>query len=261
MANDPFGGLPYDVLHTILSFLPGKQALALMKASWPVHNATRYNEFWKRLIYWDMPWFWELHEVIEEQQSDIFDYRSFYLWLDEATTPVYGMKGPFLGIANRRRIWTSCQQIEDLYYERTHRREFTADTTYSKAIIQHSESLRMPIVLYPQPKETLSTTSKQWIYSWEEVDSRPSTFEVFFNSDGNLIGLGVTIGTSMRLFGSVGSNGATVKSRRIQENEWITGLILHIPNANLLDKNPSTAIQGVSVSANMGNYNNPVVPT
>lgn len=252
MSNDPFGKLPYDILHTILSFLPGKQCLALMNASWPVHSATRYKKFWKQLIYWDMPWFWELHEVIEEQKSESFNYRSFYLWLKETTAPVYGMEGPFLGIANRRRIWTPCRQLADLYHERMHRREFAADTPDSKAIIQHSYSLQTPLVLNPQPKEVPSTISKQWIYSWREVDDRSSVIEAIFNADGDLIGLGVAFGTSLRMLGSTGpSNDAGISkhSRRIKGDQWISGLVLYMSHANLLDKCPYISVCGVAVSA------------
>ncbi|KAK2755681.1 hypothetical protein FQN54_005830 [Arachnomyces sp. PD_36] len=245
VTNDPFGNIPYDALHMILSFLPGSSVLELIKASRPVHSATRYNEFWKHLIHWDMPWFWELHEVIKELRSKTLDYRSFYLWLNKVTTPTYGMEGPFLGLANRRRIWGACQQLADLYYEKTHRTVFTPDTPCSRAIMLHSESLQTPLVLYPRPEDSLTASRTQWIYSWDEVDNRPSTFEAFYNSDNYLIGLAVTFGKSMRVFGS--TVGASKYSKRIGESEWITGLAVQFPLVNLFEKNPAIAIQGITL--------------
>jgi hypothetical protein len=57
-----------------------------------------------------MPWLNLLWPLLggEEQQSVEPDYKRLYLWLDRVTTPNYGMDGPFLSLANRRRIRGVC---------------------------------------------------------------------------------------------------------------------------------------------------------
>lgn len=45
-------------------------------------------------------------------------YLDFFLWLEAVTEAKMGIKGPVLGIANRRRIWSACQQLVCDYQER-----------------------------------------------------------------------------------------------------------------------------------------------
>lgn len=118
MAADPFDKFPQEILSLIFPYLPAESMIALIRASWRVYGATRPNIFWKQLIYREMPWFWELHEVIEGNNYPDLDLRSLYLWLDKMTTPRYGLTGPFLGVANRRRIWGPCEEIAEQYHHR-----------------------------------------------------------------------------------------------------------------------------------------------
>lgn len=37
------------------------------------------------------------------------------LWLNEGAEPRFGMRDSFLGVANRRRIWTVCGLVADAY--------------------------------------------------------------------------------------------------------------------------------------------------
>ena len=111
--------------------------------------------------------------------------------------------------------------------------------------------MQMPIVMHPQLKDA-PTITKQWICSWEEMDSQAATFETFWNPDGALVGLGMTFEASWRVFGraatnEIGKEQITKRSLRILGNDWITGLTLHIPDIDLLEQNPRTAIEGVTV--------------
>ena len=63
-----------------------------------------------------VPFFWEMLPLID--QSDLlpdFDYKTLFLWLDKVTTPEYGIAGPFMHVANRRRIWGVCEQLAPAY--------------------------------------------------------------------------------------------------------------------------------------------------
>jgi hypothetical protein len=251
VINDPFNNIPFDVLHTLLSHIPGESLRSLVRASWPVYSATRYQGFWKNFIHWDMPWFWEFRELALDPNRTDLDYKTAYLYLDHATTPTYGMEGQFMAIANRRRIWTPCQQLANLYFQRKSRTSFIKTNEQSASILKRSECMNMPVVMCPQPKDA-PTITKQWICSWDEMESKASTFETFWNPAGALVGLGITFGASWRVFGRTATNEPgkeriTGISRRIEENNWITALTLHIPDMDLLEKDPRTAVGGVTV--------------
>ncbi|OCK76198.1 hypothetical protein K432DRAFT_336121 [Lepidopterella palustris CBS 459.81] len=258
VVHDPFNKLPYDLLYTLFPYLGGDSTLALIKASWHVHCSTRDNAFWKQLIRWEiLPWFWELREILAEERSSDFDYKGLYLWLDKMTTPEFGMEGPFMGIANRRRIWDVCQQLANIYFERERYEPISETDEYAEMILEHSMSLHMPMILYPQPKNSVSNVSKQWIRSFYEVDTRASTFETFWNAEGTLVGLAVAFGTDPRVFGradtdAVGDEQISKQVTRIPATDWISGLILHIPEMNMLDKHAHTAVKGVTVVCRSG---------
>lgn len=239
VKNDPFRDVPYDVLHYLFAFLPGKSLVALIRASWPVNCATRRNNIWKLVIQWEMPWFWELwlqYGMLGEYRH-LVNLKGLYLWLDKVTTPEYGMSGPFMGIANRRRIWGACQQIAGAYFKRVSQKKIWGNdegnnAIMKNAIMKQSKVHQMPMVLYPQPVVVESFTT-QWVYSWREVDYWPAAFETFWNAVNDLVGLAVFIGGDRRFFGRVAPNatGIHVKRQEIAGNEWISRLVLGLCTA------------------------------
>jgi hypothetical protein len=108
-SNDPFAALPPELRYHILPYLPGQEILAFRNASPAILDATNSTNdlFWRNLIARDMSWFWELHgHVVDCQARDTeLDYRMLFLWLDKTTRSCFGNDSPFLGLANRRRIW------------------------------------------------------------------------------------------------------------------------------------------------------------
>ncbi|KAJ0420825.1 hypothetical protein BJY00DRAFT_301336 [Aspergillus carlsbadensis] len=118
VMRDPFKALPYEMTHLILEYLPGESLLALNKASWTIHTRTSNNPFWKQRLVRDMPWFWELQAYLAESGDGIRDYKALYMWLDKRTIPMYAMSGPFMGVANRRRIWGPCVELAEYYNQR-----------------------------------------------------------------------------------------------------------------------------------------------
>ncbi|EHK21996.1 uncharacterized protein TRIVIDRAFT_136964, partial [Trichoderma virens Gv29-8] len=114
--SDPFHVLSNELVWQIARYLPAEAILALSTASWPVFNAARDNGFWKAFIYNDMPWAAiELQHIINDTQSQELDYKALYLWFEWMTVPQYGVGTPWMGLANRRRIWGACQELADLY--------------------------------------------------------------------------------------------------------------------------------------------------
>ncbi|KAJ5610112.1 hypothetical protein N7510_006831 [Penicillium lagena] len=79
------------------------------------------SSLWLRYIGKAMPWFFELHDFLGNLTDSNDDghgttssnadalrdksLRRFFVWADRITTPRVGKKGPFIGVANRRRIW------------------------------------------------------------------------------------------------------------------------------------------------------------
>jgi hypothetical protein len=117
VKEDPFSRLPYDLIHQISCLLPNKALLDLGSASWPVSSALRNNEsFWKERINSEMPWFFELHELLEDAAA--FGDKSLkrvFVWAEKISTSNSFIRGPFMGIVNRRRIWGMCEQIAAHY--------------------------------------------------------------------------------------------------------------------------------------------------
>lgn len=247
VKNDPFNKLPYDILYTIFSYLPGKSLVAFLTSSWPVYCATHNNAaFWRHRIHSDMPWFWELQELTT-MQLDIqaLDYKLIHRCLDLETAPKFGMERRFLGIANRRRIWESCEQIADMY-DMEHFPQTFPVIYKAGPVFEHSRCPQMSVTSYPPPPGmSTRSTSVQLIYSWVEIDSLSPTFEMYWK-DGTLKSVGANFGTRKRLFGSA-NDSLQISDQRIDRNDWIDQLILYTTRMNLLNDESYMAIVGVGV--------------
>jgi hypothetical protein len=118
VRNDPIDTLSYAVIHNIFEYLDINDALALRQASWHVFNWTRGDttRFGKQMIRLHLsPWLWEVDAFVSSIGNPAFDFTRFFLWLEAATEPKTGMSGPFLGVANRWRIWDTCSQLAHDY--------------------------------------------------------------------------------------------------------------------------------------------------
>lgn len=114
---DPLTILPFDVLHTVIQYLSVQDTLNLMQASYHVCSTTRDPMFWRSMIRTHLaPWFWEIETLITGDELQGFDYKGLLLWLDKVTKPGFGTRGPFMGVANRRRIWSVCGVVADAYW-------------------------------------------------------------------------------------------------------------------------------------------------
>ncbi|QSS58989.1 F-box domain-containing protein, partial [Histoplasma capsulatum] len=210
-----------------------------------LRKATRHPALWKQLMYWGMPWFWELHKLVEEDNVTDLDYKNLYLWLNKATMPVYGMRGPFLGIANRRRIWCACAQLAEKYFLSFHQRESTTDEDFN-SVLQQNQIVQLPMVKYPQSDMEVRTISKQWLHTLEEFNGRSALLETFWSSDDYLMGLTVSFRTSRRPFGrDAATGGAHQHVLSIESSDWISGLVLYMPVMDLLDAHAYTAVKGI----------------
>ncbi|KAF2175171.1 hypothetical protein K469DRAFT_743420 [Zopfia rhizophila CBS 207.26] len=232
VRQDLFEKLPIDILHLIFPYLAPKQILTLMHVSWHIFSSTCNNSFWKQMIRREiLPWFWETEPLILQESLDDLDCKGLYLWLDKITTSTRWMNGPFMGVANRRRVWAVCENLRTFYLKQLAEDAGSRidDDEDAQEIMTESSSLQMPLILYPNLK-VARTISKQWIRSWGEIDDKPAVLEAFWNSEGSLVRLGVIFGSDRRVFGQEDSTKVktTKTSALIPAREWIKEIILHI---------------------------------
>ncbi|KAK3303774.1 uncharacterized protein B0T15DRAFT_541215 [Chaetomium strumarium] len=232
-VQDPFSSLPPKVLHNVLRFLPGNDLLGLLKASWPAFSATRRNAFWKWFLKHDMPWLVELWPLLgEEVQRFEVDYKAVYMWLNEATTPRYGMGDSFMVLANRRRIWGVCEQLAPHYYHHLQMRTLDAPEPgiLQAAVCRHMISVSDE----PVPIGSRALHKTLFFYSQEEVGNRPAIYEAYWAESGYLIGLGAVVGKRRRIFGRDGAEvlNSTKTAIRLESGDRITEMELLVATAD-----------------------------
>ncbi|CAI7671438.1 unnamed protein product [Penicillium pancosmium] len=118
-GEDVFNRLPPDLRHEVFKLLPVGAILALKAASWVMHTAALPREFWKDRLRSEMPWLWEIHDFDLFESQELEDKASKLL-LNIPVKSQYASKNDdyILGLANRRRIWGVCEQIQSRYLEK-----------------------------------------------------------------------------------------------------------------------------------------------
>lgn len=123
--DDPFAQFPFELLLMITSTLQPCSLISLMQASPHIRRGLGRNfPYWRRRFETDLPWFYEIHTLLRDlPRPDSRDARElppkslsrFFAWAYHITTPRLGLHGPFMGVANRRRIWEACDQLVGPY--------------------------------------------------------------------------------------------------------------------------------------------------
>lgn len=249
--RDVFSRLPYDVLDRILLYLPGDSIIALLHVSSSFNTATRHNSFWKKLILRSMPWFWELNyqPLSSRPGRSKVDFKRLYLWLNRELSVSYGLQGPMRCLANRMRIWNTCDRICEYYLKfASPGVPVCATDEQADAIKKHSKASHVSLVLYPSPQDDI-VDSVQWIRCWDEIDRLPSLCEVFFTKRPSrcLAGLSITFNGVRRTFGSVNPALHDCEPFYISCGDWITGFVAYMPDLKILDQQPKTCIIGLRV--------------
>lgn len=241
VSNDPFSRLPYDILLMIIDRLPVSRVRSLMGASYHVFTQARSDKFWRSMIRKRFsPCFRELNEFLDKVQSldGSFDFCKMFWWLDECTRPKYGLTGPLMGLANRRRIWNAVKEIIPLYVERESKAKINGgEDELAKEILDNAKSLHMPVVCFPKPP-SVRTTSTQLIRSWNEVNVREWDLEVSFNEAGTLVGLGVKFGEDRRTFGmhQETAHGVSTQSTSMYHLDWIREIVLYTRDVDMFSE-------------------------
>jgi hypothetical protein len=253
---DPFVKLPYDLIHKICCLLSVNSLLDLGRASWPVQSVLRNNDkFWKGRMKSLLPWFSELHELIND--PEVLQKRSakaLFVWADKISTAKVGMKGPFMGLANRRRIWGVCEQLAGLYLPRLRESDGSRPGSIEHMIQKRSACVNMPVVSFPVASRR-DLERAYFVRSWADLNALKHFLEIFWDANGSLVGISLSPDTQRRLFGKDDTHdGVLRQSMDLEKGDWISGFILHLPIMNLTrrgnkDDGPrkATSIKGITV--------------
>jgi hypothetical protein len=236
VRHDPLTSLPYDVLHGIFAELSIKDTLALIQASWHVHDSTRDPAFWRLMIRVHIvSFFSELDNMLNNMTfPDTFDWRAAFQWLNEITKPKFAMEGPLCGIANRRRIWDVCLQLKPRYLEKLHPENYQEPGDDEAAdVLAGAKSFHMPLIMHPQPSaQDARAVTTQFVRSWSEIGYRACDFDTYWKDDhSRLVGISVTFGSVARVFGS--TEGVKGVSMHIGAGEWISEIVLRLGKLQL----------------------------
>ncbi|KAL2126292.1 hypothetical protein VTI74DRAFT_1232 [Chaetomium olivicolor] len=234
-VRDSFSRLPLEILLYIFRFLSGHDLLALLKASWPAFCAARSNTFWKRFLKQDMPWLTELWPLLEDEERQggrELSYKALYLWLDKVTFPSYGIDGPFLPLANRRRIWGVCEQLARHYFRHLYARPLDEP---DRSMVEGIFCRHIAIVSNNQPQyDPSAVRTTLFAYSMDELDNWPVDLEAYWGEDRRLVGLCAIVGKHRRVFGLDGTRKPhiTKTAMRIPAGDRIAQLGLSVAAAD-----------------------------
>ncbi|EKG10186.1 F-box domain-containing protein [Macrophomina phaseolina MS6] len=234
IRSDIFKKLPYDITHQIMLMLPSETAVALCNASFSVHSSfgSSNRTFWRAAIH---------------HYDETTDYKGLFLWLEKYTKPRKGLEGPFMGIANRRRIWGVCEQYAALYAPRVaaKARMHVADGEADR-IWKGSKNLGVPVVIQPLPRKGLRTVTTQWITDIVQDTHRGGVLEAIWDVNRTLVGLAVTLtGKQRHVFGMDHGPNRTKEQVSLGEGCWIKSLVLHMPDMFLTER-LETSIKGIT---------------
>lgn len=245
VRSDPFSRLAHEVSDQIISYLDHSSLVNLFRASWSLHSSYHGNDkFWRQRIRHTLDWFFELEDALQSGDTKC-DLKAVYLWAMKISEPYWGKKGRYLGITNRRRIWGVCRQLVDQYMEKMPAEPQNVDSALRKV----ATCPYMPLVTWPTITD-VDLDTVYWLSSWDDLYA-PKLVQTYWDTDGDLTGISVTIDDDERLFGGNAVPDENVQSFQLEGKDWIDGIIIHIPKLNsFMAKSSSASPKGISVSYN-----------
>ncbi|CZR43986.1 uncharacterized protein FPRO_13794 [Fusarium proliferatum ET1] len=223
--SNPLTLLPETVISGVSEFLDNESLINLFCASLETYSSLRDSgSFWKRRIITHLPYFLELHEYLKEHSQNLEDrdFRKIFLWADAASKPQFGVTRLMFPVANRRRIWKVCEQIEELYNQEP--RQKGISKRHLGCQVHKSERQ----VLGDTGEPGLHFRSANFIQQWSGLLC-PWTLGLFWNSEGDLSGIAVTFGRTQRIFGhEPKESGACRTAGSFAGGVWIKGFVFHI---------------------------------
>lgn len=241
--NDPFMLLPNEILNGVFAYLSIEDSVSLIRASAYARNSTNDPSFWRQMIRRHIvPFFWEIKDLLQSGSfPDTFDWRGALFWLDNATTATFAMDIRLAAIANRRRIWNTCEQLAPLYHEKVEKRRYIepgdeeANEVLGTAKCYHSAALTFP------PPATVQVVTAQFIRSWSDIAYHACDLEVYWSEYRNdLVGISIRFGTERRLFGRTSEH--KTQSMHIPAGAWISDITISLTQIALCLSGPKHEI-------------------
>lgn len=230
-TSTSFDRLPIEILADIACDLSIQDCLNFGLVTKSAHSLTHENRFWAQFVRRNMGWAWEVSDVLNDLLHAGQDLRSLCLWLDQISTPNGNQTTKYLQLINRRRIWGTCNRIVASYMKLADR-EASRDAT--SAFRDSCICLGLHQVSFIEPEGETKVFEQVWITNPCEMENRSATFDAFWNEDGALVGLQVSIGSSQRLLGMDQSLDSQLErtSARIQAGAWVNGLMVYTDEDN-----------------------------
>ncbi|KAF4469362.1 Activator of stress related protein [Fusarium albosuccineum] len=226
VVRDPFDSLPEALIRDILSYLDNQSIFNLCQESRGVFALFRHDRsFWEDRIRNYTPYFEELVDAFTTRYDSLVtqDPRKILSWAENASRPRVGISGFLLPVANRRRIWSVCEQIAREYHPNC---PSEPDTTCEMQKIAVGNKMHF---VGCNGKSVFDVEQSYWIQTWDEYDDpyRPWTLKTFWNSDWDLTGITVKFNQEEpRMFGRQGTEeGAWETTKDLPCEIWIKGFI------------------------------------
>lgn len=119
-SADGFATLPPELQYMLMAELPLRDVLALRHASATMRDLELTQTFWKGRITRDLPWHYDI--PCEAWANSCIDWHAVYKRLYAGSQ--LGHEESVLALCNRRRIWTTTDQIMDTYFTELSRVRF-----------------------------------------------------------------------------------------------------------------------------------------
>ncbi|KAG8164083.1 hypothetical protein KVR01_006001 [Diaporthe batatas] len=259
VRRDPFLRVPYDIVHRISGLVSNEDLINLARASWPIHCLLHNNDqFWRQRIGASfLPWFLEFGALLEQDETLLQSNnpQRIFQWLERSTRSDRWLTGPLMGVVNRRRIWSACEQFSQLYREHKELQNDASISDEERLIRKYSKSVHPTVVASPKATILGPTRKVFWAKTWPELRSQEKTLETFWDRRGSLVGISLTPdGQRRRLLGmSDLDDDVSRESMRLGAEEWIKGLVIHLPIPTYLDDNRlETSPKGLTVLLDSG---------
>jgi len=221
---DIFKTLPLETMTGIVENLPGTSFKAFQVVTPAAARALASEFFWKRRITSDMPWLWDL-PLDQALPCTETDWQQVYWDMDRRST--FQSSDAIPGLVNRRRIWKVCHQLAVMYAVQLH-----PVSAHSGGILEgiqrHSVSHYTPLIAEVAIDAKSHKYKTLFLSDWLDLDTKYTYLQSYWNADGLLTGLSVTMqGRPRRTFG-LPSKIDVIKSLVLDPGDWIEGFTIAI---------------------------------
>ena len=259
-SASPFNSMTPEILHEIILCLPYSDLQSFVRSGLYDRPLQGVHSFWKRKLQTDMPWLWDLPSP-EQELNWFLVYREFRRQCFPGTvvfdprldgtdrrlldiTSIRRDHSLVLGLANRRRIWQTCEQLIKAYLQEVNRRDHGVEGEIEKNSIATATKL----VAHPVEKKAHSLkTCFLRSCTWEATLEWDNEFVLYFQEDGRLSGIKMVMEdeSSGEVFGAETDK---MESVLIPKSTWVSHFEVILSGTDSVEKEAKVGICGMAVS-------------